>query len=313
MFKPKSLLQIIVAIVGFVAALITILAVYEPFKPTFNQLLEHSSSMNSFLVISLMVVAFALPFQILNSKLFYTRSKLQNVELEMSAMASLLEKSEQLRMTDVVTQIPNQEQFFVDLERIVASVSYASPYQLIFIDLIKFGEINQKYGYPVGDKIIEYFAQSVSKTMRRCESIYKMPFDEDPIRSELWQRAYRKHTGGDEFLFLIGGTEAEAVGFLVRLQRDIVKHFNHHIQSEILVSSDWSLSFSGAIVPIFPNDNKVDLFQRAHEGMRIARQPGSISRVFWSSKTTAQNVPDGWAKTAYEEAALMFGVEAKDT
>ncbi len=309
MFKPVSLYRFIVAIaavVAFIAAVVTVLDLWDPFKPVFNRLVEHSVTINSILLLILIILAVSVPFLVFNSRLYFARSVLQNAEIRIKALLALLEKSELLRMTDFVTRIPNQEQFFVDLEKISTSVSYASPFQLIFIDLTSFGEVNRKYGYPTGDKIIEYFAQSVLETMRRNESIYKLPFDEDIRSSDLWQRAYRKHTGGDEFLFMIGGNEAEALGFLVRLQRRTIAEFTFHIQSEILNSTDWSLSFSASIIPIFPNDTKDDVIARAHEGMRIARQPGSTCRVVWSSRKTPDDISVEWQKKIYQDAIELF-------
>lgn len=306
MFKPVSLIGALIALVAFVASLITILAVWEPFEPLVNKILKHSTTVNSAAMVFIVLLLISIPILILNSKLYYARAKLQNAELELSTKSALLDQSELLRMTDVVTGIPNQEQFFRDLQVVTKSISYAKHYQLIFVDLNNFGEINKRYGYAVGDQLIEFFAKSVYETMRRNETVYKMPFDEKPEDSELWQRAYRKHTGGDEFLFLIGGEEADAVGFLVRLQRRIISELNVTVQNEILKSADWSLSFSAAVLPVFPNDTKEDVLQRAHEGMRVARQAGSKSRVFWSTRQLPDELEEGWRKTVYEDAIEFF-------
>lgn len=307
MFRPISVFKIIASVVAFLAALVTLLALWDPFTPLFNEMVAHSFTINSMLFVGAILLALLSSFFFFNSKLYFARAKVQNLELQISTMSSVIEKSERLRMTDVITGIPNQEQFFIDLRKVASAVSYDSPFHLIFIDLVAFGDINKKYGYATGDKIIEYFAQSVYETMRRNESVYKMPFDEQPEGSELWQRAYRKHTGGDEFLFMIGGSEVDAIGFLVRLQRRIMTELTHHIQSEIIGSTDWSLSFSAAVIPIYPNDTKEDVFQRAHEGMRVARQTGSSCRVFWASKTNPNDLEDGWQKKIYEDASQMFG------
>ena len=306
MFKPRSFLSIVVSVVAFFSGLATILVLWEPFTPLLNAALSHSVNINFLLLTIVFLAAILIPFFVLNSALYFARAKIHNLEMENAKKASIIKQSRQMQMTDVVTGIPNQMQFFEDLKDVTSKASYASPFQLIFIDLNAFGEINNKYGYATGDKIIEYFAKAVYGTMRRDESVYKMPFDEKPLDSELWQRAYRKHTGGDEFLFMIEGSEADAVGFLVRLQRRIMTELTHHIQAEILHNTDWSLSFSAAVIPVYPNDTKEDVFQRAHEGMRVARQPGSTCRVFWTSKKLPTDFPDGWQKKIYEDAIEMF-------
>ncbi len=306
-FKRTSVLKVIASVVAFLAALATLLALWKPFTPLFNEMVSHSFVINSLLFAGAIFSALSCLFIFLNSKLFFARAKVNNPEMGISTMSAVLEKSERLRMIDVFTGIPNEKQFFFELRKVAGAVSSESPFQLIFVDLFAFGGINEKYGYVTGDKIIEYFAQSVYQMMRRNESVYKMPHDEQPEGSDLWQRAYRKHTGGDEFLFMIGGAEVDAVGFLVRLQRRITTELTHYIQSEILKNTDWSLSFSAAVIPIYPNDTKDDVFRRAHEGMRVARQPGSSCRVFWASKTDPKDLDDGWQKEIYEDALQMFG------
>lgn len=307
MFKPRSVFTIIASVVAFLAALATVLALWEPFTPLFNEMVAHSFLINSIFFAGAIFLALSCSFMYFNSKLYFARAKVQNLEMRISTMSAVIEESEKLRLTDLVTGIPNQEQFFVDLGKISGAVSYESPFQLIFVDLIAFGDINKKYGYATGDEVIGYFARSVYETMRRNESVYKMPFDEQPGGSDLWQRAYRKHTGVDEFLFLIGGSEEDAIGFLLRLEKRIRSELTRHVQSEILKSTDWSLSFSAAVIPVYPNDTKGDVFQRAHEGMRIARQPGSSCRVFWASKTNPNDLESGRKREIYEEALQMFG------
>ena len=65
------------------------------------------------------------------------------MEMQISTMSSVIEKSERLRMTDVITGIPNQEQFFIDLRKVASAVSYDSPFHLVFIGLVAFGDINK--------------------------------------------------------------------------------------------------------------------------------------------------------------------------
>lgn len=304
--RPFSVVALFLAAVGLLASLATILSLFDPIKPIILQAATSSISINLLLGIGAILVGPFLVFAVLNAALFRTRAKLQNANLEMSTIRRLLERSEAMRMTDVVTGIPNEEQFLSDLARIAKSVSYASPFQMIFIDLCDFGLINKKFGYVVGDEVIAYFARSVHDAMRRNESFYKLPYNENLAAAQLWQRAYRKYTGGDEFIFIIGGSEADALGFLVRLQRRVLTELNHHIQTIILGSTEWSLRFSAAIIPIYPNDTKDDVFQRAHEGMRVASQKGARRRAFWASKALPEELEDGWKKRIYQDAAEIF-------
>lgn len=314
MIKPVSSIRLISAAVGGGVAITGILIflndyniLEESSKSSIRNFLRHSFSIKT--VPFILIIAFILLFlfNYLYTIIYDYHAKVHEWQAKYTTISNRLKKSERLRMTDVITGIPNQEQFFIDLPKFAEDSPYDSPFHLTFIDLLSFGEVNKKYGYPTGDRIIEYFAQSVYKTMRRDETIYKMPFDEQYQGAELWQRAYRKYTGGDEFLFLIRGSEADAIGFLVRLQNRIRSELTPHIQSELLNDTDWSLSFSAAVIPVYQNDTKENVLQRAHEGMRAARQPGSSCRVFWTCKTAPHDMKDGWQRKAYESALELFG------
>lgn len=313
MFKPLPFFITIAAMVSFISGLVTVLSVSKEFGPFVDLVLAHSSTVNTVALYGIVIFFFILPFAILNSKLYFCRAQLHDERLDNRTLRALLDESRQLLVTDVITGIPNQVQFYNDIEWISKNATFTTSYQLIFIDLVNFGELNNKFGYDVGDDVVEYFARTVKEDMRRSENIYKMPFDEKFQGEERWKRAYRKHTGGDEFLFLVGGAEVEALGFLVRLQRLVDKELNAHIQSKILRNSDWSLSFYGAIVPVYPEDNNENVLQRAHEGMRKARQPGSKCRVFWASKLSSEDISedpkDVWKKKIYSDAEKMFSLE----
>jgi len=320
MIRPRNVWLAFVAAIGLLAGVFTIGAQIQGFGPLINNLIALEFSLNLLIGILVVFVSVLLPSVSFYNLLFTARknhqkavdelnARLENSKRQLNDVESKLRKSELDRMTDMVAQIPNQAQFHIDLERVAKAKNSASDVFMIFIDLIEFSRVNNEFGYQLGDDIIHYFAQSIYESMRRNEELYKLPFDEPLENGEYWKRAYRKYTGGDEFIILISGSEAEAVGFLVRLEKRIREELNPHIQKNILGSASWSLNFSAAILPIHARDTKEDVFQRAHEGMRIARQPGHKSRVFWASRTQSKDIADGhWSKHLYEKAEQMFKV-----
>ncbi|MGJ8616108.1 MAG: GGDEF domain-containing protein [Sulfitobacter sp.] len=292
---------------AFLAASVSIASQFEEFQPALRSLSQHHISIRTLLLLLLLIIAATLPPLLMYNRLYKARAVIKNQNQQISDFERQFRTSEIERMTDVISGIPNQAQFSKDLENIVAKTSALTPFHMIFMDLSDFGSVNKKFGYDAGDDVIEYFAQSVYDGMRRNEEFYKLPFDERLEDGEHWKRAYRKYTGGDEFIFLISGTEPDAIGFLTRLQRRVAKELNPHIQHEILKSAEWSLSFSAAVIPIHLNDTETDIFQRAHEGMRKARQPGNKMRVFWASKKRASDIDkDHWSYKFYLEAEEWF-------
>jgi GGDEF domain-containing protein len=135
--------------------------------------------------------------------------------------------------------------------------------------------------------------------MRRNEYIYKQPFAE-----MVGERVYRKYAGGDEFLFIVKGEEAHALGFLNALQKRINNEFNPYIAE--MLGRPHLLSFHGAIWPMDTDDNGDSVLDHLHECLRIASQPGWESRVWYSGKNSAAIRNQAWVKNIYSEARGLF-------
>ena len=150
-----------------------------------------------------------------NSSLREEREKLRNSSLLVDALDVELQYYRKEMHVDVVTGIPNQLKLQEDVAAIVNQITATSQYHAIMIDLDRFGQVNDRFGYHKGDLIIKYIAQTIFNTMRRNEEAYKRPFAGDVAPDDLWRRIYRKYSGGDEFVFIVaGGEDGEALGFL---------------------------------------------------------------------------------------------------
>jgi GGDEF domain-containing protein len=199
--------------------------------------------------------------------------KLLVKEQEVDVLRQQLRDRDRLRFLDIVTGIPNQLKWERDVADLSKRDDPAPRYQMIMIDLDNFREVNRKYGYEKGDEVIRRFAQSVFNSMRRNEEIYKNLMrneDDQPVTiEERWQRIYRKYTGGDEFIFVIAGDQAEAVGFLVRLVKDLLPKINEDVARFILDESP-RLSFHAGMCEWIDGDEPQDVLRRLQECLRIA-------------------------------------------
>ncbi len=232
----------------------------------------------------------------------------QNINLKMinDNLEAKVQDGEITKRTDFVTGIPNNRQFSEDLQRL-SGLKADTKFQLIFIDIVDFGRLNKEYGYPTADFIIKLFAQHVYEGMRRNETMYKFPIKEMNRANDLWRRAYRKYNGGDEFMILLGGDEADAVGFCVRLQRDVISKLNPRIQFDIIKDTKWKIKLTIGIVPVFVGESEADVIARAHEAMRVVTQPGSAQAIAWKSGKTEDDWPDGsWQHKVYKDARELF-------
>lgn len=250
------------------------------------------------------------PFYMLNRRWFEERARHENTKQSLAKANAVLKESEKLKHIDVVTRIPNQKKWEIDIETVSSKVSDFKPYQLILIDLVGFGSINKSYGYSIGDAVLRYFATSVYESMRRNEEAYKRPFEEAVADNDLWKRVYRKYTGGDEFMFIIMGPEVEAIGFLNRLQKRIDDEYSEYISKEIL-REPYRLSFQGAVVPLMSGDDHASAWRRLEDALRKTSQTGSAGRVFWWSERKSSDFKHkSFEASTYRQAEEFFGSPA---
>ena len=174
------------------------------------------------------------------------------------------------------------------------------------LDLDGFGKINGQFGYRKGDFVIKAIAQKIYNSMRRDEEAYKRPFAGNAAPDDLWRKIYRKYSGGDEFIFLIRGAEVEALGFLLRLQRRFDSEFGKDV--ETILGEPWKLSFHAGVCHLNPGDKFETMLGRVEDCLRLARQNGSESRVFWESGKSADFPQGGFAARTYADAQKQFAL-----
>jgi GGDEF domain-containing protein len=242
--------------------------------------------------------------------------KLLVKDQEIEVLRSQLRDRDRLRLLDIVTGIPNQLKWEKDVENLSKTDDPDPHYQMIIIDLDNFREINRAFGYEKGDQVIKDFARSIFNTMRRDEHIYKNLIrgeNDAPIKIEdRWERIYRKYTGGDEFLFTVNGDQKEALGFLVRLARDLLPQVNERI-SKFILESEAALSFHAGMCEWIQGDEPQDVLQRLEGTLRKAVN-SPTSRLYFHPEKTAQQFeneeirstgrPPRW--NPYREAERLF-------
>lgn len=108
-------------------------------------------------------------------------------ELEAEAKRLLIEM-ERLAIIDPLTGVFNRRHFnnrvIEELER---ANRYEHPLALMLMDIDHFKQINDTYGHPVGDKVLQYLAELCRKNLRGTDMIGRY--------------------GGDEFVFLLPETQ----------------------------------------------------------------------------------------------------------
>jgi diguanylate cyclase (GGDEF)-like protein len=123
-----------------------------------------------------------------------------------------------------------------------------SELSLIVLDIDLFKGINDKYGHIVGDAVLRQVAQSVEKTIRSSDALYRY--------------------GGEEFAIVLNGTDRDGAKLLAeRIRQNVAA-----LRIENLNSIRITLSLGVAMLQ--ENDNPGSLFARADSALYQAKQAG---------------------------------------
>lgn|GEM_PF-3698644 len=114
----------------------------------------------------------------------YATVVLQNIRL--------VEQAEALARTDILTGLPNRRALKSEMQN---RLGRADAFTYVFMDVDNFKEINDKRGHKQGDIVLQQFANGLLKAARRKDYVARF--------------------GGDEFVALIEGAEADK--FIQRL------------------------------------------------------------------------------------------------
>jgi diguanylate cyclase (GGDEF)-like protein len=173
------------------------------------------------------------------------------------ASARLHNQLEQHATTDGLTSLPNHRVFQMRLdEEIKRFQRIQLPLCLILMDIDHFKKVNDTYGHPVGDLVL----QKLSKLLKGS------------IRDSDLAARY----GGEEFALILPNTKAAgAWNFADRLRRQIAAHKIKYAQGTL------SISISLGIAS-FPEDgaNKAALITAADKALYFSKENGR-NRVSW--------------------------------
>ena len=141
--------------------------------------------------------------------------------------------------------------------------------------------------------------------MRRNEDMYKYSIDSTHAKSDK-ESFYRVYPGGDEFVFIIEGDQSDAIGFTNRL----VSQFGElSRKTQQILGEHLNLSFHCAIVEMDARDTFNDIFKKAEDCYRIAKQGKSDFTICWHPNTIEIILSrDAKKKSDYERARKLFEV-----
>ncbi len=112
---------------------------------------------------------------------------------------------QQLAITDPLTGVANRRQLMVAGEHEIAkAIRYKHPASVLMVDIDHFKSINDTWGHPTGDRVIQSCVQAMVSTIRNTDIVGRL--------------------GGEEFGVILTGTTSEGALTLATRLRDCIEH-----------------------------------------------------------------------------------------
>lgn len=149
--------------------------------------------------------------------------------------------------TDPLTGLRNRRYLDLVLERELFRVRrYGRPLSLMILDLDHFKQVNDRYGHPVGDRVLETLAHCLEGQLRQSDRAVRL--------------------GGEEFAILLAETPlAQAVRLAGRVRQAV---------AALKVPPVAGLSVSIGVAEARPEDSPLSLLKRADEALYQAKRRG---------------------------------------
>lgn len=143
---------------------------------------------------------------------------------ELHVLQDLYHSLDQLAYTDPLTLLPNRIQFRDCLDRFTAhDRRQGSGLALLMMDLNGFKQVNDRFGHPVGDRLLHDVARRLAAVMRTGDVLSRLQAEPSAqLQDDLLARL-----GGDEFGVLLPGVtgRAEAAAVAEKLLRALDEPF----------------------------------------------------------------------------------------
>ena len=191
---------------------------------------------------------------------------LAQVNLDLAAAMELKDSQiDRVVHYDNLTNLPNRLLF---LDRLDQEITRAqrdnSMMAVLAINLDRFKQVNDSFGYPVGDQLLQAVAEKLAGQIRACDTV--------------------AHIAGDEFCIALTGVKTtQAAGEVAQKLLDSFEHNSISIgDSEIFVTLSIGIS-------IYPVDgvNTATLLKNADAALHQAKQEGRNNFQYYATQMNA--------------------------
>jgi diguanylate cyclase len=183
-------------------------------------------------------------------RMLAAHQEVQEAEARIKDLEAKLQHMSELVREDQLTGSLNRRGLDDVFERESARADRrGTPLCVALLDLDNFKKLNDTYGHLAGDKALRHLVKVVKDTLRSMDVIARF--------------------GGEEFLILLPETHVDAAASaMVRVQRELTKHFFLHDNEKMLIT------FSCGVALRHQNEDQASLMARADNAMYKAKTSG---------------------------------------
>jgi diguanylate cyclase (GGDEF)-like protein len=170
------------------------------------------------------------------------------LSLMFSTMKEKHDREKGLAHLDPLTGALNRDRFYeLAAYEIQKAQRYGRPFTAAYLDLDNFKFVNDRFGHPVGDEVLQVFARTVRENTRTTDLLTRM--------------------GGDEFVILFPETGTEGAGIALR-------HIHRKFLAE-MESVSWNVTFSAGLITYnTPPASVEEMIKKADDLMYAAKKSG---------------------------------------
>ncbi len=179
---------------------------------------------------------------------------LAQLHAEVSTYETKLKAAEELALRDPLTGLANRRNVE---ERIAWRVAHQQTFCVAILDLDRFKRVNDRYGHPAGDSLLQQFSQELSTNMRCTDLVGR------------WS--------GDEFIVVLDGDLAGGVAQMDRMRKWVLGDYT--IQLAAGAQAKVSVDASIGVAQWQPGETMQQVIERADSAMYHEEKLGKQRRA----------------------------------
>ncbi len=179
-----------------------------------------------------------------------TRAEMKKSSQMVEQLKKELDKYKEMSIIDELTHVLNRRGLMEILEREIArSKRFKLPLSVVMVDIDDFKKVNDTYGHPVGDKVLQTVAQILKNSLRITDVVARY--------------------GGEEFLVVLPNTGLEDAKVVAEKLRRSVEKKTYKYKDDT-----FRITISLGVTQLRESDTLELLLKRADDALYISKKEG---------------------------------------